>query len=199
MAHREGEGKGPNRREEQMVSSALLSCPHLPSYSGQPQSLYWRRTLRRSFGGATSWTSIAYRVSRKKPPFRCALEDDSRKEQKQPPISSTGAALQENPRSASHDSLPGRGYTSAHGLLLVVERCKRYFALIERKAAADQEGKPTRMNNYLLAEWMNQIFFSGNNYLAELEELQLSSFAFQAISAGLELSSLMEKKMSNRL
>ncbi|KAK8965729.1 putative protein-S-isoprenylcysteine O-methyltransferase [Platanthera guangdongensis] len=50
--------------------------------------------------------------------------------------------------------------------------------------------------SYHLAEWMNQLLYSRENYLAELEELQLSSFAFQAVPTGLELSSLMEKKMS---
>ncbi|KAK8961468.1 MATE efflux family protein ALF5 [Platanthera guangdongensis] len=55
------------------------------------------------------------------------------------------------------------------------------------------------MNEYYgLVEWMNQLLCSGKNYLVELEELQLAFFTFRAISAGLELSSLMEKKMSSR-
>ncbi|KAK8962228.1 hypothetical protein KSP40_PGU000130 [Platanthera guangdongensis] len=53
--------------------------------------------------------------------------------------------------------------------------------------------------SYQHAEWMNQLLCSGENYLAELEELQLSFFAFQAFSAGLELSNLIEKKMFSRL
>ncbi|KAK8943909.1 hypothetical protein KSP40_PGU004496 [Platanthera guangdongensis] len=52
------------------------------------------------------------------------------------------------------------------------------------------------MNNYHLAEWMNQLLCSGENYLDEIEEFQLSYFAFPTVSTILVLSSLMEKKIS---